>query len=70
MKRTITILKLLSAAAKLPSDKLIELSKFAEFLGQKSIPSNEHSLKGILNGKIWMSDDFDEPINDLKAYMP
>lgn len=60
----------MSAAAKLPSDKLIELSKFADFLRHKSIPSNEHSLKGILNGKIWIADDFDEPINDLKEYMP
>jgi len=61
---------LISAAIKLPSSKLFELTQFAEFLGQKSFPSNELSLKGILTDKIWMSDDFDEPINDFKEYMP
>lgn len=24
---------------------------------------------GILEGKIWMSDDFDEPLEDFKGYM-
>lgn len=24
---------------------------------------------GILKGKIWMADDFDEPLDDLKEYM-
>jgi hypothetical protein len=25
--------------------------------------------KGCLSGKIWMSDDFDEPLDDFKEYM-
>ncbi|WP_026350620.1 DUF2281 domain-containing protein [Dyadobacter beijingensis] len=24
---------------------------------------------GILTGKVWMADDFDEPLDDLKEYM-
>jgi hypothetical protein len=26
-------------------------------------------LKGILKDKIWVSDDFDEPLEELKEYM-
>ena len=26
-------------------------------------------LKGILKGKVWMSDDFNEPIEEMKEYM-
>ena len=26
-------------------------------------------LQGILKGKVWMSDDFNDPIEDMKEYM-
>ena len=26
-------------------------------------------LKGILKGKVWMSDDFDAPLDEMKEYM-
>jgi hypothetical protein len=25
---------------------------------------------GLLKGKVWMSEDFNEPLDDFKAYMP
>ena len=27
------------------------------------------SVKGSMKGKIWMSDDFDEPLEEMKEYM-
>jgi hypothetical protein len=40
----------------------------------KDISSNQKQSKkrggyGILKGKIWMSEDFDEPLEELKEYM-
>lgn len=40
----------------------------------KDISSNQQKSKkrggyGILKGKIWMSEDFDEPLEELKEYM-
>jgi len=26
-------------------------------------------LRGLLKGKVWMSDDFDEPLEEMKEYM-
>jgi len=27
------------------------------------------SSRGLLKGKVWMSDDFDEPLEEMKEYM-
>ena len=27
------------------------------------------TIKGILKGKVWMSDDFNEPLEEMKEYM-
>ena len=27
------------------------------------------TAKGLLKGKVWMSDDFDEPLEEMKEYM-
>lgn len=47
-------------------DRLLESFTKTEFKD-----SNTPSLKGFgsLKGKIWMSDDFDEPLEDFKDYM-
>jgi antitoxin (DNA-binding transcriptional repressor) of toxin-antitoxin stability system len=36
-----------------------------------AVPSRKHALPqaGSLSGKIWMSPDFDAPIDDFKDYM-
>jgi hypothetical protein len=26
-------------------------------------------MRGILKGKVWMADDFDEPLDEMKEYM-
>ncbi len=36
-------------------------------LNVKKRPVSE--LCGILKGKVWMSDDFDEPLEEMKEYM-
>jgi len=33
----------------------------------KKRPRSE--LRGFLKGKVWMSDDFDEPLEEMKEYM-
>ena len=36
-------------------------------LGGEKKPLSE--LRGILKGKVWMSDDFGEPLDEMKEYM-
>ncbi|MEG3844588.1 DUF2281 domain-containing protein, partial [Microcoleus sp. herbarium14] len=52
-----------------------EVLHYIEFLIEKQAknstqekPTKRGGL-GIWKGKIWMSDDFDEPLEDLKDYM-
>ncbi|XGV96180.1 MAG: DUF2281 domain-containing protein [Leptolyngbya sp. BL-A-14] len=67
---------LLEALHKLPESLQQEVLHYAEFLAQKypqaaieSEPSKKKRQAGALKGKIWMSDDFDEPLEDFKDYM-
>jgi predicted DNA-binding antitoxin AbrB/MazE fold protein len=59
-------------------EEVQEMSKFIEFKSYGSIEeirrSPLYNLKvarraGSLKGKIWMSDDFDEPLEEFKDYM-
>ncbi|MEY3302042.1 MAG: DUF2281 domain-containing protein [Pseudanabaena sp.] len=70
--------ELLQAIAIMPQDIKIAVLDYAEYLINKhtqsitkSIPQT--SLKkrqaGLLKGKIWMSDDFDAPLDEMKDYM-
>ena len=49
------------------------LSKYSQELPTVAEPSFDGEKKrdgfGILAGKIWMSDDFDEPLEDMQEYM-
>ena len=36
---------------------------------KKSHEVSKESMLGCMKGKIWMSDDFDEPLEDFKEYM-
>jgi hypothetical protein len=50
----------------LPVDKQQQVLDFVEFLAQKST-SEQKDIKRVPNlhqGKIWMSDDFNEPLDD------
>ena len=43
------------------SDEMNRSSSLAKF--------PRSSLKGILKGKVWMSEDFDEPMEEMEEYM-
>ena len=61
---------------KLPEALKQEVLHYTEFLVEKyglekleaETPKKKREA-GILKGKIWMSDDFDEPLEDFKDYM-
>ena len=61
---------------KLPESVKQAVLDYIEFLVNRYAqepPKTEKFAKrgglGIWKGKIWMSDDFDEPLEDLKDYM-
>ncbi|MEG5033992.1 type II toxin-antitoxin system VapB family antitoxin [Microcoleus sp. AT3-D2] len=61
---------------KLPESVKQAVLDYIEFLVNRYAqepPKTEKAAKrgglGIWKGKIWMSDDFDEPLEDLKDYM-
>ena len=53
----------------LPPEKQSEVIDFIQFLKSKlpSVPQTELPKRpfGVLSGKIWMSDDFDAPLEDF-----
>ena len=54
----------------LPPDLKKEVNDFVDFLLNKSKPATKKSTKfGSAKGKIKMSVDFDEPLDDFKDYM-
>lgn len=63
---------ILEKLAELPESLQTEVLHYIEFLIEKQAKnlSQEKPTKrgglGIWKGKIWMSDDFDEPLEDLK----
>lgn len=67
---------ILQNVEKLPESVKQAVLDYTEFLVkryEKEMPKNEQPTKrggrGIWKGKIWMADDFDEPLEDLKDYM-
>jgi len=68
-----TSLTLYTKLETLPSELKIEAEKFINELvkkhnDQKNIKSIRPKL-GSLKGKIWLSDDFDDPLDDFNDYM-
>jgi hypothetical protein len=56
---------------RLHPEQQTELVHYAEFLLTKNPnPPQRVSLFGLYKGKIFMSDDFDEPLEMFKEYMP
>lgn len=55
----------------LPENLRKELEDFVKTLVQKAQSKKilKKDLNGVLKGKIKMSDDFDEPLEDFKEYM-
>lgn len=61
---------------KLPDSLKQEVLHYTEFLVEKHAkqlqqeqPQKKKRKAGLLKGKIWMADDFDEPLEDFKDYM-
>ncbi|RFP61367.1 MAG: DUF2281 domain-containing protein [Limnothrix sp. CACIAM 69d] len=60
---------------KLPKPLQIEVLHYIEFLLEKYVQQTAASAPtkkrkaGLLKGKIWMADDFDAPLEDLRDYM-
>ncbi len=62
---------ILDICMQLPAEHQSELAQFAEFLLSKNtIPQKRISLHGLFKGQLHMSDDFDEPLEMFKEYMP
>jgi hypothetical protein len=66
---------ILEKLEKLPEPLQTEVLHYIEFLLEKhakefsaeALPKKRKA--GLLKGKIWMADDFDTPLEDLKDYM-
>ena len=56
----------------LPSEAQHEVADYVEFLLYKygASKSHPHPYAGCMKGTVvWMSDDFNEPLDDFKEYM-
>jgi Protein of unknown function (DUF2281) len=69
--------ELIDKINKLPPAKKQEVEDFIDFVAAKGSESKTPDIEkkspetifGIMKGKVWMSDDFDEPLEDFKDYM-
>lgn len=69
----------------MPESLKVEILHYAGYLLSRQLQSNSESTNqtvipqaaipqkkrqaGLLKGKIWMADDFDEPLEEMKDYM-
>ena len=49
---------------------IVALQEKLKLSPSNSLAARRAELFGSQKGKIWMSDDFDEPLDDFKEYMP
>lgn len=47
-----------------------EDGKAFKLVPSEAAPKKKRGLIGSAKGRIWMSDDFDEPLEDFDEYMP
>lgn len=57
----------------LPPEKQAEVVDFIQFLKSRQAQQSQQQKPkrpfGVLKGEVWMSDDFDAPLEDFAAYM-
>lgn len=58
----------------LPPDLKQEVASYVDYVwekraGLKPYATGAQRSFGLLKGRMWMSPDFDEPLDDLKEYM-
>ena len=58
-----------TAVSKLPIEKQVEVRQFVDFLNSKDKLASKSSVSGIMPAGLWMSDDFDEPLEMFQEYM-
>jgi hypothetical protein len=58
-----------TAVSKLPIEKQLEVRQFVDFLNSKDKLASKISVSGIMPAGLWMSDDFDEPLEMFQEYM-
>jgi hypothetical protein len=67
-------IELMSKVSVLPKNLKEEVADYVDFLISKYLSqdnANNRPLKfGMMKGTFKMSDDFDEPLDDFKEYMP
>jgi hypothetical protein len=63
--------KLLSEFHDLPEEEQNQVIDFIAFLKTKTQRKKAAQQRpfGVLDGKVWMSDDFDEPLEEFAEYM-
>tara|TARA_B100001245_G_C22628436_1_gene309643 strand:+ start:183 stop:389 length:207 start_codon:yes stop_codon:yes gene_type:complete len=63
--------KLLSEFHDLPEEEQNQVIDFIAFLKSKAQSKKEIKQRrfGVLDGKVWMSEDFDEPLEEFTEYM-
>jgi len=70
--------ELINKISMLSENKLIIAKTFIDFLEQQKETENLEEIttkkpfsrsRGVFKGKIWMSEDFDEPLEEMKEYM-
>ena len=63
--------ELLSLLSRLPDSLKLEILHYTEFLVNKCAENDGTKKRkaGLLKVKIWMSDDFDEPLEEFEEYM-
>lgn len=57
------------AVSSLSIEKQLEVRQFVDFLNSKDKLASKVSVSGIMPAGLWMSDDFDEPLEMFKDYM-
>ncbi len=70
---------ILEKLEQLPENLQVEVLHYSDYLlkcylqknqiEEKQPKSKKRGAYGILKGKIWMSEDFDQPLEELKEYM-
>jgi len=62
--------KLLELVSQLSEEEKIKLlNELEKTLSQPGKDTRKRGGFGILKGKVWMADDFNEPLEDFKEYM-
>ncbi len=51
------------------AEKTLLLTELEKSLNQPADDQEKRGGFGILKGKVWMADDFDEPLDDFREYM-